>query len=534
MIETKIQANLTPDKSIYEKLGHGQHELHDAIAELIDNSYDARTAEQENNKEPLIVEIKCQFNKKVGSMAYATSIEIEDNAEGMDEETAKNCLVIAKTTREGKKHGRFGLGIKQSCLSLGKKFTIVTKRKGESKKYTLEFDNDKFKKKEKWEDFYIDSEEDKSDWHGTRITITDFWEPKLLYYLKLENLKHRFGWIFGPFIKKSNLKILVNQKEIEGKEIKDLELYPEKQINIDIDTPLQEGQKVKVNGWAAFRKRGGSTTGYSGFHLFRNGRLIKTWEHIGFRFHAELRNLVGELNLDDFPITLDKKDFIRNSPQWIELAGEEQFNEEHGGFEGYNTKQSKSAQALKSVLREYKQKVTENRKQKKTKKKSDYFESLEKKEFVSQKIQELGYDKALGKNIAMKEEAIKELIPLTFLEGKGITIGNNLYEIRNLSERSNIRKPYRYEIKNKVIYIYLNTNYPFYDRLKEDFDLYIDLNIIFALAEAVTEIKSEDNSKVIKNLEKLFEIYAEQYKKAQELLGKKVSEKDLKLFETSI
>ena len=130
--ETDIVAPLTPDKTIYEKIGQGQHDLGDAVAELIDNSFDARTIDQLDGKEKLVVNIEIPLTDLLPtptrSEKYASYIEIMDNARGMNEEEAKGCLVLARTNRKGTSLGRYGLGLKHSCLSIGQKITITTKQ----------------------------------------------------------------------------------------------------------------------------------------------------------------------------------------------------------------------------------------------------------------------------------------------------------------------------------------------------------------------------------------------------------------------
>jgi len=58
--------------------------------------------------------------------------------------------------------------------------------------------------------------------------------------------------------------------------------------------------------------------------------LIKPFEKIGYKYHAETGMIYGELHLDDFPATYTKQDFVRNSQEWIELVGHEVDTSEDG------------------------------------------------------------------------------------------------------------------------------------------------------------------------------------------------------------
>src|ERR1700691_3549473 len=92
--------DITPDKSIYHKIGEANYSISDALAELVDNSIDAANEDG--------VEIFIILDKKDGK------IIIEDNGQGMSKEIASKSLVLAYS----KKHdalGEFGLGLKSAC-----------------------------------------------------------------------------------------------------------------------------------------------------------------------------------------------------------------------------------------------------------------------------------------------------------------------------------------------------------------------------------------------------------------------------------
>lgn len=101
--------DVTPDKSLYEKLGKSGYSIPEAIAELIDNSIDARTGDGD------------QISIKIGS----ERISVADRGVGMGAKQIENALVLAKSDKKGKL-GEFGLGLKTACLSLGRKFRIMS------------------------------------------------------------------------------------------------------------------------------------------------------------------------------------------------------------------------------------------------------------------------------------------------------------------------------------------------------------------------------------------------------------------------
>ena len=79
-IRTK-RINITPDKTLFPKMGNTGYTVAEALSELIDNSIDAR---EENRS----LEINIKIDKQKGH------ILVEDNGRGMNEEVASNTLEV--------------------------------------------------------------------------------------------------------------------------------------------------------------------------------------------------------------------------------------------------------------------------------------------------------------------------------------------------------------------------------------------------------------------------------------------------------
>tara|TARA_Y100000310_G_scaffold343408_1_gene450903 strand:- start:1723 stop:3402 length:1680 start_codon:yes stop_codon:yes gene_type:complete len=553
-IGNKIKVDITPDRSIYQKLGKGQHEIHDAIAEMIDNSFDARTKEQRTGKKPLNVTVRATFTVEG---KYAKFLEIEDDAEGMDEDTAKNCLIIAKTSRKGDSLGRFGLGLKQSCLSIGKKFTITTKFKGGNKRYIINYDDDLFVNTGKWDEFYIQEIPDTSDWHGTIIRITDFWNKKALYKEKLTRVNKKFSWIFTPFIKKGELVLNVNNQVIEDEDLvnKCSEIYD---IKIPLENKLEGGKEIIVWGWMGFLKSRGSTQGYSGFNLYRNMRLIRSWEHIGYRYHAETRLIVGELHMDDMPITIDKKDFLRDSQQWIELVGSE--SKKMTGYVGgkltefLKLRLSGHRQSVQSTRLATSQKRMEDKRRKELEEKKQLVIDLEKKKKLLEQKQEITTSlkeasKKLGgtsntsfenkdelnKLEKEKSEILNKLTLTTFLDRKEININGKEYEFDQEIEHAGPLAPwFRHKLIGNKILIVTNLDYPLFIDLKKDIEVYSNIQIMLALAEQIVGIKNESRDQIYLYFNKLLDIYAKESDEKRRDNSKKSNSASAKKLEVDI
>jgi len=517
----QIKISLTPDKSIYEKLGKGQHKLWDSIAELIDNAVDARTEGQLAGKEKLHISIKMPLHVH---SKYADFIEIEDDGKGMSEEEAKNCLVLAKSKHE-RKFSKYGLGLKQSCLSIGKKFTIVTKQKDIDFRYEIIFDNDNFKATEGWNSI-ISKIPDRGDFHGTKIRIEKFWNEKLIYKEKLTRLIKRLSFIVGPFISQKLLEVKINTKQLEPQELPDI-IGKE-----DLKLKLDSGHKV--TGWVGFRKAGGSTVGLTGFSLYRNSRLIKAHQHIGYTFHAELRNLIGELHLDNFQVTIDKKDFLRTSTEWQQLVG----TEVEGRLGQERFQEGALHRKLKSVIREHRKAVAKEREARRIQRarmaaekrlemleKRDFTKMTEIKEEISATIAEIAKKVSSRENAKKPTESelhqqekrlLKELIGKTFLDGKSIIIDDQEYYFEHKHENAGWNQQwYRVKLLPKKLVIISNMDHPFVNQVA-DLGFYFKLHTLMGLGDAISEIKHKSDEKGKYYFQNLLDRYANELQEQKE------------------
>ena len=198
------ETDITPHPSLISKLGATGYRTYEALAELIDNSIDARI-----QSELLKVEIKLDFNNGV--------ITVTDNGRGMNFDTLRGAMTLANENKgKKKKLGYYGLGLKTACSSLGKEFSIETKMSGEDKRYSCKYDEDNWLGSDKkiWSKFPISSEEDNSRNHGTIIKISRL--KAKIYRPLVSKLKKTLGLRYGPFIRNKELEIHINNVKCEG------------------------------------------------------------------------------------------------------------------------------------------------------------------------------------------------------------------------------------------------------------------------------------------------------------------------------
>lgn len=250
----------------------------------------------------------------------------------------KTCLALGKTKKSETKLGRYGFGLKRVLPTLGD-IVVIRSKYSSSKAYYLKL---QFSKLRNFLD--IESGELTDELCIPPFKLKDFdpgteIEVRNLNFssgeLNFDRVKRYLQLVYGPFIQSEQMIIKFNgeflapskrdfQPVLSFLSDEEIKKYKFKVVNERIQINLKIGAKPTktVTGFVAFLDKR-STIGKSGFNLYRHGRLIKPFEKIGYKYHAETGMIYGELHLDDFPATFTKQDFVRNSPEWIDLVGHE-------------------------------------------------------------------------------------------------------------------------------------------------------------------------------------------------------------------
>ncbi|HVS88235.1 MAG TPA: ATP-binding protein [Candidatus Acidoferrum sp.] len=305
MSETQTKViSILPDRSLMPKIGQTGYSVSQAIAELVDNSIDARW-----EGKALTVEVILNADRDL--------VQVSDDGMGMSEDTAANSIRLAHSAKKNKL-GEFGLGLKTAATSLGKKFQITTKEKDSVDEYTLAYDEDKWLKEGDWtkHEMKIKSGVEKKK-YGTTIVISGL---HFRIYPNLPgNIRKDLATRFAPFIENGEVRIKVNTKWCEPEPLILRAEYHPPDGKEEFRLKLESGNEVW--GWRGLLKQG-SDKGEYGFRVFRRGRLIMQFAKLGFNPHPEARQIVGEIHLDYVPVTHNKREFMPESPLYQEIVTE--------------------------------------------------------------------------------------------------------------------------------------------------------------------------------------------------------------------
>ena len=288
--------DITPHKSLISKLGHTGYRTEQAVAELVDNAIDARL---DGIKEKIIVELDFRSNR----------ITVTDDGRGMGAEALADAFTIAKYTGNGGL-GRFGMGMKSACSSLGKRFEVSTTEAGAKTRLAAKYNEKEWLKDDSrgWDNFEISESAADSKEHGTAVIIEDLRVP--LYPNQAPNFRKRFGIRYGPHLKDGLVEIVVNSRTCEPAE-PDLRDGTRREISID----LPSGRTI--TGWVGMLEKR-SIKGDYGIHLYWHGRLIKAFAKFGIRKHPTVAGVVGSLSMDHVPVNFHKTGFVEEAPEYAE------------------------------------------------------------------------------------------------------------------------------------------------------------------------------------------------------------------------
>ena len=290
--------DITPDKSLISKLGRTGYRTEQAVAELVDNAIDARL---DGAKEKITVDLDFRGGR----------ITVADDGRGMGAKALGEAFIIAKDAGKGGL-GRFGMGMKSACSSLGEAFEVSTTEAGSKSMFTAKYNEKEWlgDASRGWKNFGISESSADKDRHGTTVSVSALRVP--LYPNQAPNFRKRFGVRYGPHLEDGRVEISVNSRSCEPARP---ELREGTRRDISIDLPSGK----RITGWVGMLEKR-SIKGDYGIHLYWRGRLVKAFAKFGIRNHPAVAGVVGSLSLDHVPVNFHKTGFIEESREYAEAA----------------------------------------------------------------------------------------------------------------------------------------------------------------------------------------------------------------------
>lgn len=301
-----------PDSGVYGTFRRISYRPWSAIAEFIDNStqnyFDHKHAIGKATNTKPALEIDIIYEPKAKTLA------IIDNANGMNWEELERAIRLNKPPSNTLGRSEFGMGLKMAACWFGNRWRVVTKRLGEDVEYEALIDVtrlevDKPEAIVVHQRFYRESLE-----HYTRIEIEELY--RTFRGRSVSSIKENIASMYRRDIDSGEVAIRWNGEPFEWQKDPVFEESTpdgertrwEQDIQFDVDGHGVSGKVwIRIPGQAR----------RAGMHLFRRNRLVVGGPGQGYKpaeiFAApnsfQSQRLVGELDLDDWPVTQTKDAF---------------------------------------------------------------------------------------------------------------------------------------------------------------------------------------------------------------------------------
>ncbi len=322
-IEHKV--GITPSPRLFGHMGKQGIQLWDAAADLTDNCLDARI-----EGKPVTVTIDIVKDEETRRDA----VLVIDNGKGMNRHELQHAITLAQSDKaeDATKHGQYGLGMKQACLGVGRRFSITTKPQGSTKTYRVVLDEDL----EEWEATIYEQDVGTEEGHGTQIVITDLRSKPHNKIPELKaNLRKRFSRFMQGNPNLLRLKVLGDYIEpVEetfnaefgdnGKAAIDITIeacydkasmlmVPYEADNADANWDLGTKKTIRAEGWVGVLQEG--KVQYSAFDTYRHGRAITLhdWDWIDGGYHPTRQRMRGELTIHGVEPDITKRAWDEDS-----------------------------------------------------------------------------------------------------------------------------------------------------------------------------------------------------------------------------
>ncbi len=315
--------NIRPTSSVYATYKRLTYRPWTAIAEFVDNSsqsfYDHKDALMSiKYAKGLKVEINYIKDDKIGD-----SIEIIDNAFGMEWEDFTRAVILDKPPLNTNGRNEFGMGLKTAACWFGSIWSVESTQYGSRNKYYTQINVDELGKYKTEEIDVVETVVSAKE-HGTKIVIKQL-NQRISGASTVRSIKELLGSIYREDLRTGLIQIFYNGNAVEFKEAP---VYVEKKsdgkekawkkaVSFIVE---HEGKELSVHGFVAIRIP--ASIKDAGFALIRRGRVIDTSfrpeEVFGPSNHFAYQRMYGELHMDSWPVTQAKDGFNWHSGGLLE------------------------------------------------------------------------------------------------------------------------------------------------------------------------------------------------------------------------
>ena len=309
--------DITPPNRIYGTFSRLNYKPWYAIAEFVDNSTQSFFT---HTQEIADVDGAALLDVDISYSTATNELRIFDNAYGMNLEDLTRALKISSPPSDTSGRSEFGMGLKTAACWFGSIWHIRTTRVGDHAEYSILFDVEKIGSEQ--DNNFIEATQTPTNpnSHFTEIVIRNLHSP--LAGRQIQKIKETLSSMYRADIAKGTVEIRWNGDPLayETPELYEMERESgalttmREELDFHITDPAN-GAVHHVHGWFGVLKT--MSQSKNGFALLRRGRLIlglpnegwRPFEIMGQVGSPEWKRLIGELNVDSFPVNFTKDGF---------------------------------------------------------------------------------------------------------------------------------------------------------------------------------------------------------------------------------
>lgn len=284
-----------------------------ALAEFVDNS----TQSYFNNEEAL----NAAYEKEGAGLRVDVSYEREtgvirvtDNAMGMHRDELDYALEVGARPINQSGRSKYGMGLKTAACWLGNKWTVRTKKLGETVELLVEVDVAEIAAGNQDLPTRAVSDQD-PDTHYTVVEISELNRP--LYGRQHQKIRDFLSSMYRQDLRDGILDLRFQGEQLEWDFPDDLFLQTRDGSRYKKEFSFEVEDKVVI-GWIGILDRGSRAK--AGFSILHAGRVVKGWPDAWrpSSIYGQIQGsndvinqrVVGEIVLDDFHVTHTKDDIL--------------------------------------------------------------------------------------------------------------------------------------------------------------------------------------------------------------------------------
>lgn len=288
-----------------------------AIAEYVDNS----TQSYLDNKDVLDAQLKKEGQDFQVSIVYEPNdgngmMRVSDNAMGMSYAELERALHIALPPANRKGRSRYGMGMKTASFWIGKKWSIKTKKLGETVAHEVIVDVDQITSGNNMNLVYRPTPNQNPEKHYTLVEVSEHYRK--FQGRTLGKIADFLRSIYRKDLEAKQMRLIWRGQELSWESwdnrlmrAADGSLY-KKDILFDVNGSV-------IMGWVGILKQGEGGRLEAGFSVIQAKRVIHGWPEawrptsiFGPFATNDLVNqrLVGELELDGFDVSHTKDEIL--------------------------------------------------------------------------------------------------------------------------------------------------------------------------------------------------------------------------------